>query len=96
MVEIGRVAQNIRNLLRFLKDTNKQVYIRFETEEEYNETLNNDYQFKNDPRLKDQNNWYMKIYLKDDLQKLRQQEDNKYIVIGKIDKKHRKLWRIQS
>ena len=32
-----------------------------------------------------------KIYLKDDLQKLRQQEDNKYIVIGKIDKKHRKL-----
>ena len=37
MVEIGRVAQNIRNLVRFLKDTNKQVYIRFETEEEYND-----------------------------------------------------------
>ena len=33
----GRVAQNIRNLVRFLKDTNKQLYIRFETEEEYNE-----------------------------------------------------------
>ena len=35
MVEIGRVAQNIRNLVRFLKDTNKHLYIRFETEEEY-------------------------------------------------------------
>ena len=59
MAETGRVAQNIRNLVRFLKDTNKQVYIRFETEEEYNETLNNDYQFKNDPRLKDETDLYM-------------------------------------
>ena len=33
----GRVAQNIRNLVRCLKDTNKHLYIRFETEEEYNE-----------------------------------------------------------
>ena len=29
------------------------------TEEEYNETLNNDYQFKNDPRLKDETDLYM-------------------------------------
>lgn len=33
----------------------------------------------------------MKIYLKEDLQKLKNQENDKYIVIGKIDKKHRKL-----
>jgi len=33
----------------------------------------------------------MKIYLKEDLQKLKKQENDKYMVIGKIDKKHRKL-----
>ena len=33
----------------------------------------------------------MKIYLKEDLQKLKKQENDKYIVIGKIDKKQRKL-----
>ena len=33
----------------------------------------------------------MKIYLKEDLQKLKKQENDKYIVIGKIDKKHREL-----
>ena len=33
----------------------------------------------------------MKIYLKEDLQKFKKQENDKYIVIGKIDKKHRKL-----
>lgn len=33
----------------------------------------------------------MKIYLKQDLEELKKQENDKYIVIGKIDKKHRKL-----
>ena len=33
----------------------------------------------------------MKIYLKQDLEKLKKQKNDKYIVIGKIDKKHRKL-----
>ena len=33
----------------------------------------------------------MKIYLKEDLQKLKKQENDKYIVIGKIDKKPREL-----
>ena len=33
----------------------------------------------------------MKVYLKQDLEKLKKQEKDKYIVIGKIDKKHRKL-----
>lgn len=36
----------------------------------------------------------MEIYLKKDLEELKRKEDSRYIIIGKIDKSHRNIWRV--
>lgn len=36
----------------------------------------------------------MEIYLKKDLEELKRKENSRYIVIGKIDKRHRSIGRI--